>query len=320
MNRLAVMRTVAWLRREPFPISRVAVPREPDGRGGEFQPRETAGEQVPRTERRSTLRRSITYAEAAIAGRSRPLKMDVHVPATTGKFPLVLYLPGGGFVAAPRQMARSQRGFVADAGFVVASMTYRTVNDHATFREGLADVGAAVAFLVDNADEYKIDTGGVALWGESAGGYLAALAATTCPTIAPVKAVVTIVGGTDLSQVSDGFDDAAARAWLDAKSPLVRYIGNPPPPAANPITHVGPSTPAFLMMHGEDDRIVSPRQSLLMHHALQAAGIPSRRLVLGQAGHGMLGFRRNDIKVWTSRRVMSSVVDFLRQHLPPEAT
>lgn len=115
---------------------------------------------------------------------------------------------GSGFVAAPRQMARGQRGFVADAGFVVASVTYRTVIDDATFREGLEDVCAAIAYLVDDADVYKIATGG-APWGESAGGYLAALAATTCTPVVPVKAVVTIVGGTDVSQISEGLDDAA---------------------------------------------------------------------------------------------------------------
>lgn len=315
MDRLAILRTIAWLRREPFPISSVAVPREPDGGGGEFQPRQTLGKQVPRTERRSTLRRSITYAKPATGAKSRRLKMDVHVPAADGTFPLVFYLPGGGFVVAPRHMARAQRGFVADAGFVVASVTYRTVNDNATFREGLADVCAAIAYLVDNADDYKIAPDGVALWGESAGGYLAALAATTCTPVAPVKAVVTIVGGTDLSQISDGFDDEAAKAWLGPKSPLVRYVGNPPPPEANPVAQVGPSTSPFLLMHGEDDRIVSPRQSLLMHRALLAAGVPSRRIVFGQASHGMLGFRRNDIEVWTSVRVMSWVVDFLRENL-----
>jgi acetyl esterase/lipase len=263
MNRLAAVRTIAWLRREPFPISNVAVPREPDGGGGEFQPRQTSGEQVPRTERRSTLRRSITYAKPATEGKSRPLKMDVHVPVADGPFPLVIYLPGGGFAAAPRQMARAQRGFVADAGFVVASVRYRTVSDGATFRDGLADVCAAIAYLVEKAEDYKIATGGVALWGESAGGYLAALAATTCTPVAPVKAVITIVGGTDMSQISDGFDEAAADAWLSPQSPLVRYVGNPAPLEANPVAQVGPSTPPFLLMNGDDDRIVSPRQSLL---------------------------------------------------------
>ena len=46
---------------------------------------------------------------------------------------------------------------------MVASVTYRTVIDEATFREGLGDVCAAIASLVDDADEYKIATGGVAL-------------------------------------------------------------------------------------------------------------------------------------------------------------
>ena len=128
----------------------------------------------------------------------------MHVPDADGTFPLVIFLPGRGFVAAPRQMARAQRGFVADAGFVVASVMYRTANDDATFREGLADVCAAIAYLVDHADDYKIVADGVALRGESAGGYLAAVAATACTPVVPVKAVVTIVGGTDVTRINDG--------------------------------------------------------------------------------------------------------------------
>jgi hypothetical protein len=105
------------------------------------------------------------------------------------------------------------------------------------------------------------------------------------------------VGGTDVSQISEGFDDAArmpARPEV-ATRPLHRQSTAPRSQPGRPgrVFHA-----AFLLMHGEDDRVVSPRQSLLMHRArLPAAGVWSRRVVFGQAGHGMLGSRGNDVKV-----------------------
>ena len=264
------------VRREPFPISKELLPCRTilTAMAESFSP------DRPRANRCLGLSAvpehfvgSIIYARSQPRRPGLcPSKMDVHVPVADGQFPLVIYLPGGGFAAAPRQMARAQRGYVADAGFVVASVTYRTVSDGATFRDGLADVCAAIAYMVENADDYKIATGGVAPGESQPADTLAALAATTCTPVAPVKAVITIVGGTDISQISDGFDDAAADAWLGPQSPLVRYVGNPAPLEANPVAQVGPSALPFLLMHGDDDRIVSPRQSLLMHHALLVRG------------------------------------------------
>lgn len=137
--------------------------------------------------------------------------MDIHVPETAGAHPLVLYLPGGGFAVAQFRMGRAQRGYVADAGFVVASMEYRTVGDGATYEDGLADVSDAIAYLRDDAPAYKVDVSRVVLWGESAGGYLAALAATRGVAGKSVRGVVDVVGASDMSQVADGFDEATQR-------------------------------------------------------------------------------------------------------------
>ena len=108
------------------------------------------------------------------------------MPVAAGRYPLVVYLPGGGFVAAPRAMARRERAFIAAAGHAVASVEYRTTRRHATYRDGLADVGAAIDHLVSNADAYGIDAARMAVWGESAGGYLASMAGLTDPRIRAV--------------------------------------------------------------------------------------------------------------------------------------
>jgi acetyl esterase/lipase len=314
LNRLAMIKVVSWLRREPFAVSSIPVVDDlADPDSGEL----VAGlptAQVPRRELDSTLSRSLTYAEQAGGKRPRRLRMDIHVPKAPGPHPLVVYIPGGGFAVSLYKRSRRQRAYLADAGFVVASMEYRTISDRATYKDGLDDVADAVAYLRAHAAEFKIDPRRVALWGESAGAYLAALAATHGTTGAHVRAVVDMVGASDLSQVADGFDDATRAMWDGPHSPVARYVGNPPPSDANPLKLIDASTQPFLLLHGDDDRIVSPRQSLILHRALTNAGVPSRRLVLAGAGHGELALATSDINAWTSKALMDKVVEFLRSY------
>lgn len=313
MNRLAIIKLISRIKREPFAVSTQRVPSDLTGPGDGELVRDLPTGQVPRHEQRSTLTKSVVFAERTGGKRPRKLRMDLLVPDAPGSYPLVLYVPGGGFAVALYRMARPQRGYVADAGFVVASMEYRTANDGATVEDGLADIADALTYLRTHAAEHRIDPTRIALWGESAGAYLAALTATRGTAGTPIRGVVDIVGASDLSQVTDGFDDATRAMWHGSGSSVTRYVGNPPAEQANPLRYVDATTPPFLLLHGDDDRIVSPRQSLILHRALLAAGVPSRRLVLANAGHGELALPTSDIKVWSSRALLDTVVTFLRE-------
>jgi acetyl esterase/lipase len=60
----------------------------------------------------------------------------------------------GGFLMAERENALDLRTYIAEAGFVVASMQYRTVANGASYREGIADVKSAIRYLRANAMRY----------------------------------------------------------------------------------------------------------------------------------------------------------------------
>ena len=268
-------------------------------------------------------------------GKSTSLKMDLLIPEHVSKRTLVVYVPGGGFVVAGKEGALNLRTYVAEAGFAVASVQYRTSRDGANYRDGVEDVKAAIRYLRANAAQYGIDAGNVAVWGESAGGYLAAMVGVTNGNSAfeaganlnqssAVQGVIDDFGASDISKIAADFDAATQHA-IYTNEGIVQYIGKAADAntldtavaatAANPIKYISSSAPPFLMFHGSQDRMVSPSQTLLLHDALVAAGIHSNRFVVDGAGHGDLAFMGDTQSglPWSTNEVMNKIVDFLNR-------
>lgn len=265
-------------------------------------------------------------------GKSIPLKMDILIPESVRKRTVVVYVPGGGFVIAAKEGALSLRTYVAEAGFPVASVEYRTTRDGATYRDSVEDIKAAIRYLRANAAKYGIDADHVVVWGESAGGYLAAMVGVTNDNAndtgrepnesSNVQGVIDDFGASDLSKIGADFDPAAQHA-IYTNEGLVKYIGKArdantldaslATTAANPLTYIRANTPPFLIFHGSQDRMVSPSQTLILHDALVAAGVPSTRYVVDGAGHGDLTFMGDSQSglLWSTNRVMNLIVDFL---------
>ena len=273
-------------------------------------------------------------------GQAKELRLDLLVPETPGAKPLVVYLPGGAFVFARKEMAPERKAYVAEAGYVVASVEYRTVLDGATYRETLADVKSAIRFLRAVADDYGIDAERVAVWGESAGGYLAAMAGATRdePDFATddhpeqsstVNAVVNQFGASNLLKLADDFDPAFRAAHLAPGTPNAAFVlghdanyslkDDPVAvAAADPATLVNPASPPYLHFHGSADRFVSPSQTLLLHSALLAQGVESTRYVLTGADHGDLAVffgNPDDALPWSTQEVLGYITDFLDRQL-----
>lgn len=276
-----------------------------------------------------TTREGIVYATPTLPdGTTRPLALDLIVPAGGSTHPLIVYVTGGGFVSAVRTNGLPLRTYLAEAGFAVASIEYRTRPQGATFVDGVADVRSAVRFLRANAAEYGIDPGRVALWGESAGGYLVAMAGTAggdprydagahLDQSSAVQAVVDKFGASDIAQIAADFDPAMRGVYANPQGPVATYTAASDPAAANPVALASAGDPPFLLLHGTADTIISPSQTLILHNALRAAGVDSTRFVLENAGHGDLAFLGNPAAglPWSTATVMDRTVDWLRTHL-----
>jgi acetyl esterase/lipase len=221
----------------------------------------------------------------------------------------------------------------------VASIQYRTVNDGATYKDTVADVKSAIRYLRAHADQYNINTSQVAVWGQSAGGYLAAMTGVTNGLkqfegsgnpgqSSTVQAVVDEFGPSDISNVASDFDAAAQKANYLAGNSLAQFVFGPGTKlsvkddptamaASNPVNYVTSSSPPFVLLHGSADQLVSPSQTLILHTALRAKGVDTTRYVVKGANHGDLTFMGGDpnaSKQWSSQQVVGDIVSFLNKH------
>jgi dipeptidyl aminopeptidase/acylaminoacyl peptidase len=119
-----------------------------------------------------------------------------------------------------------------------------------------------------------------------------------------VQCVVDWFGPTDFSKM--GGQDKP-------DSPLAKLLGGPVKDKlelaakANPITYVGKDSAPFLIMHGEEDKVVPMNQSERLDEALRKAGIESTLVRVAGNGHGGPGF-------WTPEN-QKKIEEFFDKHL-----
>ncbi|MFF5297460.1 alpha/beta hydrolase [Paractinoplanes globisporus] len=217
----------------------------------------------------------------------RPLALDLYVPE--GATTLCVYLHGGGWRVGSRREGPGPAAAwffdeVASLGMAVASVDYR-LSAEAVYPAQLSDVQAALEFLSSN-DHGCTRT---VIWGTSAGGHLAALAALTSPRA--LSAAVCWYPPTDFDALSKDIDEAGGTGDRSESSREGRLIGasiDARPDltaAASPVNHVHEGAPPFLFLHGTADLAVPPRQSSRLAEALTAAGASATVELIPGASH-----------------------------------
>ena len=264
---------------------------------------------------------NVTYSQPVSYFRKKiKLEMDILKPYKAEKCPTVLFVAGGSFAHSYKENYLQQRLEIAKAGYVVASMEYRTIPD-GVFPQSVEDVKAAIRFLKANADEYGIDKERIAIMGESAGGYLVAMAGATNGTRdfdkgenlsenSDVKAVIDIYGVTDFGEegdfeIPDDIEEDYRAIFLSVKFWLNDVRNDIK--VTNPISYISSKTPPFLLMHGDADTLVPPIQTEKLHKALIEKGIESTRYVVKGAGHSD--------EYWFQPEIIKIIIEFLNEKL-----
>ena len=268
------------------------------------------------------------------AGESLSQVLDIWYPNEPGIQPLptIVHFHGGGFAKGGHRedsLEPMLRGL--DYGYIVVSVEYRK-SEEAHFPAMLYDAKAAVRFLKAHADEYQIDTGKIALWGPSAGGWIAAMTALTAGN--PAFEAVEMGNGAFDSSVAAvvdwcgpcgsflKMDEALKKSGAGvpnhntAHSCESQFLGVPLPKVnelvrlANPCTYVNPAMPPFLIMHGVKDAVVPVEQSYEFAEAIQnAVGEDRVELVIDEEAphHGRIW--------WHEVQVSDRVFEFLHRVL-----
>ncbi len=178
---------------------------------------------------------------------------------------------------------------------MAASIEYR-LSGEAIFPAQIDDVRAAIGYLRTHANEFGIHPRRIAVWGQSAGGHLAALAGTSLEGAARPDVVIDWNGPTDFLEpqelarlekrkVEQGPPTFAMERLLGGPVNERRELAR----AANPITWVTPDDPPFLILHGSGDQEVSITQSEMLRDALAAAGVEVTLKVFPGEGHFGIG-------------------------------
>ncbi len=122
------------------------------------------------------------YERLPYASISEATYLDLYVPEGDPA-PLFVMIHGGGFFYNDSQSRQAQWMFryFRDHGYACASINYR-LSSEAGYPAPIEDVKSAVRFLRANADKYGFNADKIVIWGESAGAYLAMMAALTDDT------------------------------------------------------------------------------------------------------------------------------------------
>jgi acetyl esterase/lipase len=237
-------------------------------------------------------------------------QLDIYLPPVKKlSYPLIVWIHGGGWMSNDKHadmsyMVNTIRNLI-NAGYAIASIDYRW-STTAPFPAQVQDCYAALNFLADNAAQYNLDDGHIALMGFSAGGHLASLVALSCndavhefhyhgkgPSF-KISVVFDFYGPSDFFTLK-GHDNP------DPKNPINLLLGgtvaaNPKVARkASPVTYVDRDDPPFLIIQGEKDESVNPEQSKELSDKLKSWRIPNKLIIVPNAPHYGVMFDTPDI-------------------------
>ena len=272
---------------------------------------------IPRQSEFHELSTDVVYAHAGDVA----LRYDHYRPRkVAGPAPTVVLVHGGGWANGDPSQAAGNALHFARRGIGTVSISYRLAPAH-RFPAPLDDVRRGLRHVRAHARELGVDPDRIALMGLSAGAHLTMLAqvAPGVPELTPdlpaqlaavpedVRAVIVHYGPFDLSRrrvVAADWDPIGD--LLGARVDDAAWVR-----AASPVAHAEYTRAPVLLIHGTADQVVSYRESVRMHAALEAAGKAAELLLLEGAPHAFQIEWKGD----ANRRANAAMDDFLARHL-----
>lgn len=231
-------------------------------------------------------------APGALGSTSGDIPKLFTYPTTgAGAHSAVIVLPGGGYThEVMEQEGASEAKWLAAHGVAAFVLQYRLAPAYLYPTQSL-DVARAIRYVRAHAGELGVRPDAIGVWGFSAGGSLAAYAATTHDGGSPSAE-------DPVERASDRPDfEIVSYGRLDMHVPLASgvqpkesILGHDPSQAAidaiDPVKHVSAdSSPSFLYST-TGDKTVDSRNAASFYIALKAAGVPAELHIFELGPHG----------------------------------
>jgi acetyl esterase/lipase len=270
--------------------------------------------------RRLTERRP-DHADQAYGDGERQV-LDIYLPDGAGPFPFVVEIHGGAFRMGSKTMSAPSEEILS-AGIAIVRPNYR-LSGTDLWPAQLDDCLAATVFVLERAAEYGLAPDRFALWGQSAGGFLAvSTALSLVEQDRPPNAVIDFFGPMEFSTMDADMAALGRTAAMGATDPaesaesqLLGFAVGSDREAAKAVGPVGrlermarrPLPPLFVR-HGDADPLIAHGQSerLVAAWSRVDPAAPVDFALVAGAGHGGGDF---DTAV-----VMGPMVGFLKAHL-----
>lgn len=230
-------------------------------------------------------------------------------------YPVILCIPGGGFTHCERNRILPELQFLAEEGYIIASIDYR-LSLQSKFPAQIEDVNTAIRFLKANAKKYHIDINKIGVLGRSAGGCLSLMAGMNNKLwnkgiewnehSATVQAACSMYGITDISLWMKS--EIESQYFSNAKSIIETvggtYVGGSEKTIfdkainASPIQYINENMAPLLMLHGDLDPIVPLNQSETFYKRIEEMKLEDKvdYYVVSKAGHGSKEFFQEEIR------------------------
>jgi len=206
----------------------------------------------------------------------------------------IVICPGGGYGQVVRAEGAPIAKWLNTQGITGIVLNYRLPKGDP--HRPLSDVQEALRLTKSKTAEWHLNPKRIGVMGFSAGGHLAAMAATKFtpeganrPDFAIlVYPVITMGEGTH----------GGSRKNLLGPNPTAEQIQL----YSNEL-QVTPQTPPTFLAHAADDKVVPPRNSEKFRDALFAKKIPAKYLALPNGGHGLNGYKGPMWDAWQTQSI-----------------
>lgn len=228
-----------------------------------------------------TLATGYTRVSNVVFDQATGLKTDVYMPKAAAHAPVIVFFFGGRWSEGDKDLYEFAGAALAKQGFVAVVPNYR-LYPQVKFPAFVEDSAKVVRWAHDNAARYGGDNQRLFLMGHSAGAYNAAMLVTDESYLRAVggsrkwlAGMVGLAGPYDFLPFTDS-------DIIDMFGPPARFE------ATQPINHVDGHNPPMLLMHGEDDTAVFPKNTRNFANKIRAAGGPVETVFYPKLSHSWI--------------------------------